>query len=178
MQPIQSQKTILNLGSGNKSFPDAVNVDITDRTHPDVVHDLNRCPWPFADNQFTEVRAYDVLEHLDNVLSAMEEIHRVSRAGATVHITVPHFSSSNAFTDPTHKQYFSYFSMDYFTEGHPTAFYSHARFRVRKTNFVFHPSLVNKLVWRLANNRPAKYEQRWAWIFPAWYLHFELEVVK
>jgi hypothetical protein len=33
-------------------------------------------------------------------------------------------------------------------------------------------------VWRLANRYPAAYERRWAWIFPAWYLYFELEVDK
>jgi len=37
---------------------------------------------------------------------------------------------------------------------------------------------VNKLVRRLANRYPAAYERRWTWIFPAWFLYFELEVVK
>jgi predicted SAM-dependent methyltransferase len=173
-----SEKTILNLGCGNKRFPEAINLDVTDRTHPDVVHDLNQCPWPFPDSQFTEVRAFDVIEHLDSVLKAMEEIHRISRAGAITRITVPHFSCANAFTDPTHRHYFSVFSMDYFSESHPTAFYSHARFRVRKATLIFHPSLLNKIVWRLANRVPAKYERRWAWMFPAWFLSYELEVVK
>ena len=171
-------KTILNLGSGNKSFADAVNLDVTPRTNPDVVHDLNQTPWPFADNSFTEVRAYDVIEHLHDILKTMEEIHRICRAGASVQITVPHFSSGNAYTDPTHQHFFSVFSMDYFTEGHPTAFYSPARFHVKQAQIQFYPSLVNKLVWRLAKRYPQRYEQRWAWMFPAWYLFFELEVVK
>jgi predicted SAM-dependent methyltransferase len=171
-------KTVLNLGSGNKSFADSINVDVTARTNPDVVHDLNQTPWPFSDHSFAAVRAYDVIEHLDNVPATMEEIHRVCRAGAAVEITVPHFSSGNAFTDPTHQHFFSVFSMDYFTEGHPTAFYSSARFRVKQANIQFYPGLVNKLVWRLAKRYPQKYEQRWAWIFPAWYLFFELEAVK
>ena len=33
-------------------------------------------------------------------------------------------------------------------------------------------------VWRLANRFPAAYERRGAWIFPAWFLYVELEVVK
>ena len=72
----------------------------------DVVHDLNCIPWPFADDTFEEVHAYDVLEHLEDVVRALEEIHRVSRHGATVHVTVPHFSSANAFTDVTHRHWF------------------------------------------------------------------------
>src|SRR4051812_22548311 len=140
-------KTVLNLGSGNKAFPDAINLDVTSRTNPDVLHDLNQIPWPFADNSFTEVRAYDVIEHLESVLATMEEIHRICRPGASVQITVPHFSSGNAYTDPTHKQFFSAFSMDYFTEVHPTAFYSPARFRVKQEQIQFYPTLLNKIVW-------------------------------
>lgn len=42
----------------------------------------------------------------------------------------------------------------------------------------FQPTLLNKIVRRLANHFPGSYERRWAWLFPAWYLYFELEVVK
>jgi len=37
---------------------------------------------------------------------------------------------------------------------------------------------VNRLVFRLANRFPERYERRWAWMFPAWFLYYELEVVK
>ena len=40
----------------------------------------------------------------------------------------------------------------------------------------FHPSLVNKLIWRCANRWPHVYERRWAWMFPAWFMSFRLEV--
>src|SRR5437773_9127858 len=51
--------------------------------------------------------------------------------GALIHITVPHFSCSNAFTDPTHRHYFGYSSFDDFTENNDLCFYSSVRFRVR-----------------------------------------------
>jgi len=168
----------LNLGCGLKHEPDAVNLDITPATNPDVVHDLNRFPWPFPDNHFREVFAYDCLEHLDRFIPAMEEIHRICRDGATVRITVPHFSCANAFTDPTHNRIFGFFSMDYLTGGNGTDFYTPIRFRKIASRMVFYPSLVNKAIWRLANRYPEKYEQRWTWIFPAWYLYFELQVQK
>jgi 2-polyprenyl-3-methyl-5-hydroxy-6-metoxy-1,4-benzoquinol methylase len=44
------------------------------------------------------VHAYDVLEHVDDVAETLEEIHRICRPGASLHVTVPHFSSANAFT--------------------------------------------------------------------------------
>jgi SAM-dependent methyltransferase len=169
---------VLNLGSGRKLMPSAINVDISDAVGADVVHDLAEMPWPLTSDSFTAVHAYDVIEHLEDVVKAMEEIHRVCRPGGRVHITVPHFSSANAFTDPTHRHQFSAFSFDCFTAGHDLAFYSRARFRRRRSQLVFYPSIVNKLVHRLANRYPRAYEQRWAWMFPAWFLSIELEAVK
>ncbi len=171
-------RRILHLGSGRKYHADAVNVDLVSDTNPDVVHDLDRTPWPFPDGRFEEVWAYDVLEHLDDLVAVMEEIHRVGRPGAVLKVTVPHFSCSNAFTDPTHRHYFGRFSFDYFTGDNEFPFYSRACFRRRAARVIFRPTLVNKVVHRLANWRPDWYEQRWAWMFPAWFLYFELGVVK
>ncbi len=170
--------TVLNLGSGNKPRPGAVNVDVTNRTQPDMVHDLDVTPWPLPDDHFTEIHAYDVIEHLRDVVRTMEEIHRVSTPGARVFITVPHFSSANSFTDPTHRHHFSARSMLYFTDDHELGFYSSARFRQRQGLLVFQRSWTNELVRRLANRFVVPYEERWAWVFPAWFLYFELETLK
>jgi hypothetical protein len=172
------QRSILHLGAGRKYHREAVNVDLVADTNPDVVHDLDQVPWPFTDGRFREVWAYDVLEHLDDVVAAMDEIHRVCAPGAVVRVTVPHFSCSNAFTDITHRRFFSFFSFHYFTGENEFTFYTRSRFRRRGARILFRPTLLNKLVWRLANRYPARYEQRWAWMFPAWYLYFELEVIK
>ena len=171
-------KDVLNLGCGRKLMEDAVNMDISPDVGADVVHDLENFPWPLPSNTFREVYAFDVIEHLDSVPSTMEEIHRVCRAGARVHITVPHFSSANAFTDPTHRHQLSYFSFDYFDADHQLAFYSKARLKRRRVQIVFYPTWPNKIVHRLANRCPAAYERRWAWIFPAWFLSIDLDVVK
>jgi SAM-dependent methyltransferase len=168
----------LNLGCGRKHLPGAVNLDVTAETGPDVVHDLNRIPWPFPDERFEVVHAYDVIEHLNDVIAAVGEIRRVLKPGGVAHITVPHFSCSNAFTDPTHRHYFGWFSFDYVTGEHEHSYYTATRFRMRSRRLVFYPSWVNKLVWRLANRWPGRYERRWAWVFPAWFLAFELEAVK
>jgi len=172
------ERPILHLGSGRKYDPAAINVDLTSATSPDLVHDLDLLPWPLPSNHFAEVLAFDVIEHLDDVVAVMEEIHRVCRHGAIVKITVPHYSCGNAFTDPTHRHYFSSASFNYFTGDNEFGFYSDRRFHRRVANIVFHPSLVNKVVHRFARRWPSAYERRWAWMFPAWFLYFELEVVK
>jgi hypothetical protein len=40
---------VLNLGSGSAPLSGVISVDINTRTKPDVICDLNRFPWPFAD---------------------------------------------------------------------------------------------------------------------------------
>jgi len=168
----------LNLGCGRKHENEVLNLDCNPETQPDVVHDLNSLPWPFPNDHFREVMAYDCLEHLDNFISVMEEIHRICRDGAIVRISVPHFSCANAYTDPTHQRAFGYFSFDYLTGENGMDFYTRARFKRLSRRMFFFPSLINKLIWRLANRYPMVYELRWTWIFPAWYLYFELEVQK
>lgn len=173
-----ARRETLNLGCGRKHLPEAVNLDITPETNPDVLHDLSVLPWPLPDNHFREVLAYDVIEHLNEFIPVMEEIHRVCRDKAIVRIAVPHFSGPEAHTDPTHRRHFGYLSFDYVTGEHEIEFYTRVRFKKLHSQIIFWPSLLNKLVWRLAKRYPTAYERRWAWIFPAWYLYFELEVQK
>jgi SAM-dependent methyltransferase len=169
---------ILNLGCGRVKVDNAVNVDIAASVRPDIVLDLDKRPWPLSDNHFDEVIAFDVIEHCTDVVAVMEEIHRVATAGAIVKITVPHFSCANAFVDPTHKHQFGQGSFDFFTAEHELSFRSHARYRRQLGRIIFARTALNKIVWRLANRYAAEYERRWAWMFPAWYLYFELEVMK
>jgi len=147
-------------------------------TEPDVVHDLNETPWPFPDSSFQTVYVYDVIEHLENVVQIMEEIHRISRSGARVHITVPHFSCANAFTDPTHRHYFGYSSFDYFTEGHGLCFYNYARFQRRTARLIFYPTILSNDCLAPSESFSGGLRTPLGMDFPAWYLQFELEVVK
>ncbi|MEA2283038.1 MAG: hypothetical protein QOK21_3645 [Solirubrobacteraceae bacterium] len=173
-----SERRKLNLGSGRQRDPSAVNLDVTDATQPDVVHDLDVLPWPFPDARFDHVDAIDVIEHLEDTLVAMREIHRVTRPGGTVKIVVPHFSSANAFTDPTHRSFFGFRSLDYVTGAIIHDHYTSIRFRMLRREIVFQRSVGNRVVRRLANRWPESYERRWAWVFPAWFLVFELEVLR
>jgi SAM-dependent methyltransferase len=159
-------------------MPDALNIDLNPAVQPDLVYDLNQLPRPFEGNFFLEVAAFDVIEHFDNVVATMDEIHRVCRSDACVRITVPHFSCANAYTDPTHRHFFGHNSFDYMTGEHQCAFYTNKLFRRRLREIIFYPTSLNKIVGRFANRWPRAYERRWAWMFPAFFLYFELEVVK
>lgn len=93
-------------------------------------------------------------------------------------VTTPRFSCANSYTDPTHARHLGWFSFDYFLVDGTTHHYGVRGFRMRRRRLFFRPTLVNKLAWRLANRFPEAYVQRWAWLFPAWFLSFELETAK
>ena len=168
----------LNLGCGRKKLPDHLNVDQVASVEPDLVHDLDVFPYPLPDNQFESICAYEEVEHIADIPRFMGEVWRVAAPGAKVIITTPHFSCYNSYTDPTHRRHLGYYSFDYFTSGHQWNFYGSDGFEGRTRILVFTPSLTNKLVSRMANRWPNRYEERWAWIFPAWYTYYEMKVNK
>jgi hypothetical protein len=94
----------LNLGCGMERLDGYVNVDR--HGEPDLRHDLEVVPWPWADDSVSEILLKHVLEHLGrdpNVyLEIMKEMYRVCEDGATIRIIVPHHRHDNFFHDPTH----------------------------------------------------------------------------
>lgn len=84
----------------------------------DVVHDLNVVPWPFGDGTFDEVSAIHVVEHLQSLLSFMDEAHRVLKPGGSLYIETPEAGGNFDLThaDPTHVRcYRKHTFINYFT---------------------------------------------------------------
>ena len=176
-----NQKDVLHLGCGHNLIAGAVNVDVRAGVGADVVHDLNQRPWPFPDNRFGAVIATHVIEHLHDTVAVMEEIHRVCRYGATVKIVTPHFSSPNAFRDPTHCRYFSYYSFHFFTGEWANGFGDPPGSSGARRGSTFPRTrmrIFDRIGLGLANLNPERYERRFAVFFPAEEVHNELEVVK
>ena len=85
----------LNLGSGGRPLAGYLNVDISPKaTGVDLVCNLDRYPWPFADNSADEIVMYQCLEHLEDRNRAMKEIHRILKPGCVVKLSVPHLPGS------------------------------------------------------------------------------------
>ena len=67
-------KVIINLGCGNKKLAEEIGVDIIDGPLVDVVTDLNQYPLPFDDNSVDIVRSSHCFEHLDNIVTLMDDL--------------------------------------------------------------------------------------------------------
>jgi predicted SAM-dependent methyltransferase len=171
---------MLDLGCGSKKRAGAIGIDVNPRTDADVIHDLNVFPYPFADDSFDEVYADNVVEHLDDVMAVMEELHRISRPDALVKVVVPYFRSRWAFIDPTHRHFFGVESFAYFDPDHihhRLYNYSEATFKVERV--VFNETIPGRRALRAVGNRwPLRYESRLSHLAPLDDLTFYLRVVK
>lgn len=170
---------ILDIGCGNRKIPGAVGLDRNLKSQADVIHDLDVFPYPFEDDHFDRICGIDVLEHVGDVIRTMEEIHRIGKPGAQVFLRVPHFTSTQAYGDPTHKHFFNTESLDYFCGGFPEyAFYTQTRFKKIKVRINFWKIHRIDGVSILANRFPIYYEKLFAFMFPAMNIEFQLEIVK
>jgi SAM-dependent methyltransferase len=174
----EAQKKRLVLGAVNCNDPDAVKVDVDEAYKPDVVHDLNIVPWPFSDDQFSEVTCHHIIEHLKELPPVMDELHRVCRADGKIYIEVPHYSSCFA-NAPEHKMHFSFFSLDsYVREGEKSWMVVERKFRLLSKRLTFHRAYRRYQLHRLINRFPRSYERFWAYIIPAENIIFELQPIK
>ena len=96
----------LNLGSGSKILKGYVNVDKFQYYNPDVVHDLEKFPYPFEDNSIDEILLSHVLEHIgqnpDVFNNIIKELYRICKNNSIVDIRVPHPRHDDFISDPTH----------------------------------------------------------------------------
>lgn len=168
---------ILDIGCGRAKTPGAVGIDILPAPGVDIVHDLNRFPWPLDENRFRTVVCSHVLEHLGDLVSVLNEIHRVSRHGARVKIVTPHFSNLNSWEDPTHVHHFARRSFDFFdTENRHC--YTDRRLKTVGASLSFGGGLwdlCGKVQYRLF---PRLWEKHFCFVWRARNLSVELEVVK
>ncbi|HEV2387321.1 MAG TPA: class I SAM-dependent methyltransferase [Candidatus Acidoferrales bacterium] len=126
---------ILDLGCGPGKYPGAIGADRLRQSAADVLCDFDRGRLPFAENSFDEVRAVHVIEHAEDPVRLVEEMHRVARPGGLLVIVTPHCSDASSYTDPTHRRHLNSFSFRFFYPGgvHGSDhFYSPVRLRERR----------------------------------------------
>jgi SAM-dependent methyltransferase len=175
----------LHLGCGNDYKKGYINIDASKDVNPDKVWNLEKTPLPFKDNSVDEVLAFHVLEHINNFIPLMHELHRICRKDALIWIKTPFYSSWGQFNDPTHVRFFTPFTFNYFEGEHN---YSHqvktgykTNFKVQKVKINFgigYSKIMNKIFNPLINFNHRAYCRFFAWIFPAAEIEYKLRVIK
>lgn len=95
--------------AGRRTFgAELVTLDYNADHRPDVVHDLEKLPYPFAADTFDEIHAYEVLEHLGRqgdwrfFFDQFAELWRILKPGGYLAATCPSYRSMWAWGDPSH----------------------------------------------------------------------------
>jgi SAM-dependent methyltransferase len=133
----------INLGAGADIRAGYINHDIVGLSRIDIVHDLNVYPWPWENEVCDELVAKDVLEHLNEFIPAMEEMHRILKPGGVAKIKVPYWNGWSCHADPTHRRGFHELTFHFFDPASPYCqerhYYSSARFAIEREVFVLAP---------------------------------------
>ncbi|MBN2483563.1 MAG: glycosyltransferase [Candidatus Omnitrophica bacterium] len=176
IRPAPCEVKILDVGCGGAKLPGALGIDMQAQPGVDIVCDLNSYPWPLNDNSFDILNCNNVMEHVDNVLKTMEELHRIGKNGAVILIDTCHFSHPNSYRDPTHKWHFTSGTFDYFTGDIEYPRYSDCKFKMLKKELRFKKKYCRGRFWSFFSVR--RYEKYYCHRCPADGLYFELEIVK
>ena len=117
---------ILDLGCGDNKVEGAVGLDNISLPEVDIVHDLLHFPYPIKDNSFDTIYLRHVIEHfnIDKINNIMNECYRILKKDGQLFINVPHVFSIAAFTDPTHKQFFTFGSGYFWDKKYQKSYYN------------------------------------------------------
>ena len=182
----------LNLGCGrypktSNEKEEWINLDWGKFKGVDKVHDLNKFPYPFKDNEFDEVYCSHVIEHLDDVIKTINELWRITKNNGQLIIKVPHFSIYNSLSEISHKRCFGWQSFDPFArEDFLGPNYGKARFKIikKKINFSRGSFLkifnlpINFLINKILLFKFNFYERFFCYILPSEEIIYILKVVK
>lgn len=154
----------LNLGCGNKKRPGFVNIDVDPDCKPDRVLDLNNTPYPFKDNEVEEIFTEHFLEHVDDPVKTLQEIHRIMAPGGKLEVWVPHFSYGGTY-DITHR---SFWGVEAFSQHHTRQLFELKRVRLRwfrdgwRQRKMYYPFFfIEPIVNFLANLSPVFCDRFW-----------------
>jgi hypothetical protein len=100
----------VSLGSGKQDWTELYTLDINPDANPDILHDLEWIPYPIADNDFDEIHAYEVLEHMGKqgdwrfFFAQFDEFARILKPNGLLFTTSP-ASGPWVWGDPGHTRY-------------------------------------------------------------------------
>lgn len=157
-------------------------MDRNPASRADVLCDLDHIPYPFRSNSFDEVRAVHVIEHVADVIRAMEEFHRLARPGGRIFIVTPHYTDFSSFCDPTHRWHLNSYSFRYFGEDNAGfGYYSPVRMREISTRVKL-LALWRYLGFEFLVNRFNRFRRFWehylCYVIRGKVIEFSLEVLK
>ena len=149
----------MNLGCGRGPLEGYWNVDLRPGPGVDQTFDVMELPWPFADSSLEEVRADNLLEHLEHWERLMPEFARVLQADGILRLHVPY--KLVGFRVPWHIRLFWPSTFDPFCDNTTMT---------TAIPFVRHPFVAGSLEWE-DSPRFSMVSKRYRHLFPfSWHI--------
>ena len=104
----------LNFGCGEDIMDGWDNADV--QSEAPISFNFDEFPYPIKDSTYDKIICKQVLEHLMRPKKALEELHRISKKNAIIHIEVPFYNNKGSFNDMDHFHYFSGRTFELFVE--------------------------------------------------------------
>lgn len=104
----KDHRKMLSKKDDEKGWQNLITLDIDPSCNPDYVYDLNNLPLPFMAEEFDEIHAYEVLEHVGKqgdyktFFDQFTEFHRILKKDGMFFGSVPCWDSEWAWGDPGH----------------------------------------------------------------------------
>jgi len=181
------QRKILDLGCGDQKLSrkhifsnydfngKVIGLDLNKTEGADIICDLEKGKLPFENDSFDIVFTSHCLEHIDNIIPLIYEIHRVLKKGGHFLVAVPHTSYIDSMNDLTHKRLFGYNSFDFLIKEYHQQLRNKILFKMIKRKIVFSKIFKILGIEFLANKFPILYSGFFTGIFQAREIYFEME---
>lgn len=161
----------LNIGCGSDIREDYINIDRAKNPGVDVVFDLEELPYPFEDNSVDEIYASHILEHFQDPIAIIHELHRILKVGGQLRIKVPHPTNPGIFS-VYHKSHFcltDFYRMTDYDDPIELSADKIEKFKLKqlRINFLKGIHFHNYIIEPLANIHPQLYEHLFSGLFHA-----------
>lgn len=162
-------RKVLELGTGRRPMKNATHHDrVKHGDWIDVAFDLDTMPWPEVDAApFDVVVAYDVLEHVRDVLGFVNEAARLLAPGGLLVMRAAAHDNPAAYIDPTHLHFLTEESMSFFDRSTPLGEHYGSTYRDTLSRPLSHWTVVSAE----RTNPDSRFPDTGDWLFTMRLLH-------
>jgi cephalosporin hydroxylase len=95
---------LLDVGCRDRKQPNFIGIDKVGRPNVDIVHDLEKFPYPIKDDECLTIKAAHIIEHIKPwlVIDWMNEMWRMLKVDGQLAVAAPYANSPLYLQDPTH----------------------------------------------------------------------------
>lgn len=151
----------INLGAGNLIESGYINHDLVKhRKEIELAFNLNDYKWPelyslehdqicYLTGKVDEIKAWDVIEHVDSVINFMDNCWDWLKDDGILHLKACGYSNESLYIDITHKRGFHIKSFDYFDPetqiGKEYGYYSSKKWKILEKSYDRKGNVIIKL---------------------------------